>query len=156
MSDERLQLAPEVEQRLACDLFGACWDLLEQPDRTPVEDDAMLHLAHASRHHWGQVGQPENLARGEWQCSRVYAVLGRAEPAFWHANRCLALCREHGLVDWDLAAAWEAMARAAMIAKDGPACREYVAAARASLDAIAEADDRAVIEADLATIQPPS
>ena len=30
----------------------------------------------------------ENLARGEWQCSRVYTVLGRGEPAL--ATRCVA------------------------------------------------------------------
>lgn len=61
------------------------------------DDDRMLHLAHASRHHWGEVvgstdlgqGGPANLARGEWLCSRVYAVLGRAEPARHHAERLL-------------------------------------------------------------------
>ena len=41
----------------------------------------MLHAAHASRFHWGEVGEPVNFARGEWQISRVYAVLGRPEPA---------------------------------------------------------------------------
>ena len=55
-----------------------------------------------------------NLARGEWQCSRVYAVLGRAEPALWHARRCVELdeAGAEGREDWDLAAAYEAMARA--------------------------------------------
>jgi hypothetical protein len=29
-------------------------------------------------------------ARGEWQISRVYTVVGLAEPALRHAQRCLA------------------------------------------------------------------
>jgi hypothetical protein len=47
----------------------------------------MLHMAHASRFHWEQVGTPANLARGEWLCSRVYAVLRRPEPCLHHAAR---------------------------------------------------------------------
>ena len=68
-------------RQLAVDLFNHVWTLLEKTDRTPMQDDEMLHAAHASRYHWGEVGEPVNFARGEWQCSRVYAVLGRAEPA---------------------------------------------------------------------------
>jgi DNA-binding transcriptional MerR regulator len=66
-----------TRRQLAVDLFNHVWSLLETPDRTPMQDDEMLHAAHASRFHWGEVGEPANLARGEWQCSRVYAVLGR-------------------------------------------------------------------------------
>ena len=38
----------------------------------------MIHAAHASRFHWSRAEGAEsvNLARGEWQCSRVYAVAG--------------------------------------------------------------------------------
>ena len=38
-----------------------------------------------------------NLARGEWQVSRVYVLLGRAETAIWHARRCLEHCEEAGI-----------------------------------------------------------
>src|SRR3712207_382671 len=91
-SGERRQgVSPDEAQarrRLAADLFNTVWSLLERTDRTQADDDTMLHAAHASRYHWGQVGEPVNLARGEWQVSRVYAVLGRAEPARYHAQRC--------------------------------------------------------------------
>ena len=46
----------------------------------------MIHAAHASRHHWAAVGTGVNLARGEWQISRVYVTLGRGEPALFHAG----------------------------------------------------------------------
>ena len=38
---------------LAVDLFNYTWTLIEKPDRT-AEDDAMIHAAHASRHHWSR------------------------------------------------------------------------------------------------------
>ncbi len=82
---------PESERQLAADLFNLVWTLLEQTGRTTEDDDRMVHAAHASRYHWGQVGGPEQLAIGEWQCARVYSVLGRAEPALHHARRCLEI-----------------------------------------------------------------
>jgi DNA-binding transcriptional MerR regulator len=140
------------ERKLAKDLFNATWALLEKEDRTRSEDDAMLHMAHASRHHWGQVGTPENLARGEWQVSRVYAVLRRPEPCLHHARRVLDLCRENGLGDFDLAFAHEAIARAHAIGGDAQAARNAIEEALAAAEAITEADDRELLLADLETI----
>jgi hypothetical protein len=117
-----------------------------------MQDDEMLHAAHASRHHWGVVGTPETWGRGEWQCSRVYAVLGRAEPALWHARRYLALCQEHGIGDWDLAFAHEAIARASKVAGDEAGCAAAVARARELAADIAEDEDRELLLGDLATI----
>ena len=71
--------------------FNRVWELLELPERTSEETDEMIHAAHVSCYVWSQVGQPANVARGEWQCARVYATLGRPEPALWHAKRCLEL-----------------------------------------------------------------
>jgi hypothetical protein len=110
----------------------------------------MLHMAHASRYHWGEVGGPEHRVRGEWQCSRVYATLRRVEPCRHHAERALALCTEYGLRDWDLAFCHEALARAAAIAGDDAAAR--AAAERAAAVEIVDADDRAQLLGDLATI----
>lgn len=141
-----------TERQVAVDLFNHVWTLLETPDRTPMQDDEMLHAAHASRHHWGQVGEPVNLARGEWQCSRVYAVLGRAEPALWHARRCLAICEEHGIGDFDIAFAWEAIARASRVAGDEAAVAEALDRARSLAAAIGDPEDRELLEGDLATI----
>jgi DNA-binding transcriptional MerR regulator len=143
---------PTTRRKLAADLFNHTWTLLEKPDRTPAEDDEMIHSAHASRYHWGEVGEPVNLARGEWQCSRVYAVLGRAEPALWHARRCLAINEANGAADWDIASAYEAMARAQLTAGDLAEVAAWKAKATSALDGIADPDDREVIEGDLATL----
>lgn len=139
-------------RQLAVDLFNHVWTLIERSDRTALEDDEMLHAAHASRHHWGEVGEPVNLARGEWQCSRVYAVLGRPEPAMWHARRVVALCEEHGIGDWDIAFGWEAIARAASVAGDAAETRAALARARELATAIREDEDRELLLSDLATI----
>lgn len=146
---------PDQHRRLAVDLFNHTWTLIEQPDRTAADIDALIHAVHASRHHWqfATGAAPENAARGEWQCSRVYAVLGRGEPALWHAQRCLALCQEHGIGDWDLAFAYEALARASSIAGDGPATERWLAEAHEAAANIAEEDEREHVLEDLATVQ---
>ena len=146
------ELDPATRRKLAADLFNHTWTLLEKPDRTAAEDDEMIHSAHASRFHWGEVGESVNLARGEWQCSRVYAVLGRAEPALWHARRCVAINEANGIADWDIASAYEAMARAHLAAGDLDEVAAWKAKATAALDGIADKDDREVIEGDLATL----
>jgi DNA-binding transcriptional MerR regulator len=141
---------PLDHRRLGTTLFNSTWDLMEKEDRTPAEDDRMLHMAHASRFHWGEVGTKANLARGEWQCSRVYAVLRRPEPCRHHAQRVLDLCVENGIEDWDLAFGHEALARAYAIAGDSEAAREQTE--RALAVEIAEDEDRALLIADLETI----
>ena len=139
-------------RRLGKDLYNHVWTLLETADRTAEQTDEMIHAAHASRWHWTVGGEPANRARGEWQCSRVYAVLGRGEPALWHARRCVELCEEFGLGDWDLAAAYEAMSRASLVAGDEAAARDWKDRATSALADIADPDDREPIEADLATL----
>lgn len=135
-------------------LFNHVWTLLEKQDRSQAETDEMIHAAHASRFHWSRADDAEvvHLARGEWQCSRVYAVLGRGEPALWHARRCLEINEAAGSADWDLASAYEAMARAHAIAGDAVAAADWKARATAALDEITDQDDRDQIEADLATL----
>jgi hypothetical protein len=131
-------------RRLGVEAFNHTWTLMEKPDRTREEDDEMLHEAHASAYHWLKApeARPENRARSEWQCSRMYAVLGRAEPALHHARRCLELCEEHGIGDWDLAFAHEALARAYGVAGRAEDARRHEGLAREALEQIADQDDR--------------
>jgi DNA-binding transcriptional MerR regulator len=147
-------LDPDDERRLAASLFNRTWDLLERTDRGTDEDDEMLHTAHASRYHWGRVGQPANLARGEWQVSRVYAVLGRAEPALHHARRCLELAETHDLGPFDVGCGHEALARAHRVANDQDAVAKHLAAAAALAEQVDDAEDRDVLLGDLAQLGP--
>ena len=145
----------EKWRSIAVDCFNMTWTLIRKEHRTPEEGDEMIHCAHASRYHWGEVGTAANRARGEWQCSRVYAVIGRAEPALHHAQRCLEICESEpgALEDWDLPFAYEALARAYAVAGDAGEMSRCLDQARSLAGAIADDDDRALIEADLATIR---
>jgi DNA-binding transcriptional MerR regulator len=116
-----VELDAATQRQLGVDLYNSTWALLEKPDRTAVETDELIHRAHASRWHWARVGADVTLARGEWLCSRVYATLGRGEPALWHARRCVEINEAlpaEARESWDLPAAYEAMARASVVAGD--------------------------------------
>lgn len=136
-----------VERALAVDLFNGVWTLLDNKNRTAMEDDRLLHMAHASRLHWEAAGTAVNLVRGEWQVSRVYAELGRAEPCLHHARRVLSLCVEHSIGDWDLALGYEALARAHAVAGDLEQAR--TATEQALAVPIADDADRELVLADL-------
>jgi DNA-binding transcriptional MerR regulator len=145
-----------THRQLGKDLFNHTWTLIEQAERTPEESDQMLYATHASAWHWSKGGGTlANAARAEWQISRVYATLGRGEPAVWHARRCLELAeaavRAGVADDWDVPAALEGLARAQAVAGDRAASIETRARARAALDGIADPEDRQVVEQDLET-----
>lgn len=151
MDDE---LRPEQRRRLAVDLFNHAWELMRLPERTPEQDDELIHAAHASRHHWAEIGTAANLARGEWQLSRVYATLGRGEPAIHHARRCLAYCEASpgALEDWDLPYAYEALARAYLVAGERDDAAAAEARARELSAGVSDPEDREHLEEDLATL----
>ena len=148
------ELDPKTERRLAGGLFNFTWTLLEKEDRSADDVDRMIHAAHASRLHWDAIGLVVNRARGEWLCSRVYATLGRAEPALWHAERGLAILETggDGIEDWDLPFAYEALARAHAVGGDLEAALGWRDRARSALAAVADAEERELIEGDLATL----
>jgi tetratricopeptide (TPR) repeat protein len=102
----------------------------------------MIHAAHASRYHWGQIGTPLKFERGEWQMSRVYSVLGRSEAAIYHAQRCLDLCTENEIADFDLALAYEGLARAYARTGDAAQSREYIELATRAAQDIGENGNR--------------
>lgn len=144
---------PATDHRaLASALFNQAWTLMEKEDRSPADDDLLVHTAHASAYHWRQVGNAANFARSEWEISRVYTVLGRAEPAAQHARRCLEICQENGIGDWDLAFAYEALARAAAVAGDREATQEWGRQAYEAASDIKDDEDRELVLSDLATI----
>lgn len=144
--------AAPPERQLAADLFNLVWSLLEQTGRSTADDDRMLHAAHASRYHWGQVGGPEQIAIGEWQCARVYSVLGRAEPALHHARRCLEITSAGDVPAWLVASAHEGLARAQLVAGNREEALRERSAARGVLETVSDPEDRQVVEDDLASL----
>jgi hypothetical protein len=143
----------KIHRRFAVDLFNATWDLLEKPVRTIEEDDEMIHRAHASRYHWGEIGAPVNLARGEWQIARVYTVLKHPQSAYYHALRSLEICLANDIGDFDLAYAYEALARVNALRNNINECHHYLKLARKAGETIQEQEDRDHFFKDLESIQ---
>jgi hypothetical protein len=143
------------ERQLGVDLYNDTWRLLEK-ERTPEEDDELLHQAHASAYHWLKAPEcePKNRARSEWLCSRVYSALGRAEPALHHAERTLAICEEHAgdVEDWDLAFAYEALARASQVAGNDEDAQRYEQKGRELAEQISDPEDKEIVLRDYATL----
>src|SRR5437899_9995776 len=142
----------EWHRKMAAHLFNSTWVLLEKQSRSKKDSNTMIHMAHASRYHWGVVGGPKHFAIGEWQISRVYAVLRRPEPALWHATRALEICRKHSVGDFPLAFAHEALARAYAVAGRANDMKKHVRLAREAALAIKEPEDRELLLRDLASI----
>jgi hypothetical protein len=145
-------LSADVQRQLAAGLFNLVWELLDKPDRSVSDDDLMISAAHASRYHWGIAGGPRQWATGEWQCSRVYAVLGRSEPALHHANRCLDMATVQNLGPFNIGAAHEAVARAYLAGGEGGKAAEHRNLAEAQAALVTDAEDKAILDADLATL----
>lgn len=157
--DDLMAVAQTIDadhRSLGVELCNGCWTLLEKEQRAVGEDEELLHQAHASAYHWRKAPEcePKHRARGEWMCSRVYAVLGRAEPALYHAERCLAITEAdpENMEDFDLPFAYEALSRAHGVAGNADEAKRYQQLARESADAIADPEDKELVLSDLATL----
>jgi len=137
----------ESHEKMAKECFNKTWDFLDKTDRSEDEDNEMVHTAHASRYHWGVLvnngkGTPVNLQRGEWQIAHVYTVINRLEPALHHAKICLRLTEKHDIGEFDLAFAYEGMARAMALAKDEDGFEKYFMLAKEAGEKIKEKGDK--------------
>jgi hypothetical protein len=144
-----------TQRRLAVDLFNRSWELLELANRTPAQDDELIHVVHAAAFHWGEIGNEARRARSENQCARVYSALGRPEAALHHAGRALELVRAggDGFEDWDLASALEVAARAELAAGNRAEAERYAVLSRSELDTVADPEDREIIASQLAELE---
>ena len=124
----------EFHKKIAKQCFNEAWDYLDKKTRTADEEQKMLHLAHASRYHWSFVGSARNFAVGDWQLSRVYAVLNEPRLALHFAKSCLELTQKNNLSE-NLPSAYEGMARAYAVAKESRSAKEYINKAREALKA---------------------
>jgi hypothetical protein len=148
-----VEITAEIHKNLAVSLFNKVWDLIDLKDRSDEETELMINAAHASLYHWRQVGEPVNFSRGEWQVSRIYSLAGRADPALHHAANSLQICQKHGIGDFDLAFAYEALARAYFIEGNNSKFEESRELALAAAENINEKDDKEYFLNELASIK---
>jgi hypothetical protein len=148
MDEEQKYSEQECNKKFAVELNNLVWNLLGKKDRTGQEDETMVHAAHASCYHWSKVGTAVNLQRGEWLISRVYAVLNRPEPALHHAKLCMELTTENNLVDFDLAFAYEGMARAYACSGEKAESEKYIGLAKEAGEKIKNKEDKNIFFSD--------
>jgi len=141
-------------REFAAHCFNAAWELLDRADRTPEDDERMVHLSHASFWHWTRVEghTPANLSVGYWQLARVYATVGDAAQAERYARRCLEA--SEGLTPFYRAYAHEALARAAWLKGEAETCRRQRARGLELSDEVADDEERRLVTSDLEQIDP--
>ncbi len=139
-------------KKLAQETFNAVWDLLDRADRTEYETLRMIHMAHASLFHWSYAGEAVNMARGEWQVSRVYCVANMPESALYHAKRSLEICQNADIGGFDLAFGYEAVARAQKLAGNLPEAGELILKAKEAAELIEKEEDKKYFLNELLTI----
>ena len=149
---DAIQISNDIQKKLAMDTFNKTWDLLDKTNRSEAENIEMIHTAHASRYHWEQVGTPLEFQRGEWQISRVYAVLGMGESALFHAEIALKTCQEKEIGDFDLAFSYEAVTRAFSIMKNDSEKEKYLSLAKEAGEKITDEGNRDYFFSELETI----
>ena len=128
---------------------NSVWEMIEA-ERTSANDEEMLRRAYSSAYHWQRAAgaQPVNEARALWMLAKVHLLVGLPDRSLHYAQECMRQCELHGLVDFDLAYAFEARARALQaLGHVGAAAQDWAAAHAVP---IADPDDRAILDGDLA------
>ncbi|MGV8146758.1 MAG: hypothetical protein ACLKAK_12530 [Alkaliphilus sp.] len=148
MTDEERKM----HKKLAAGCFNSTWDLIDIKERTEEEVNLMINTAQASLYHWKQIGEPLNFARGEWQVSRVYSLAKHAESALFHGKNSLKYCMENGIGDFDLAFAYEAIARAYSLLGDEENELKYIEFTKESAELIEDNDNKNYLLSELNTI----
>ncbi|KMJ56138.1 hypothetical protein AB685_23595 [Bacillus sp. LL01] len=142
----------EQHRQMAVSLFNRTWDLMDKADRTEDEELEMIHIAHTSRYHWGVVGDHVNWSRGEWQISRMYALIGAGEAALKHALANKRIHDHYQLTGFDAAFVAEALARAYHLLGETEHMKAHLAYAHQQAAHIEKESDRDYVLAELATI----
>jgi tetratricopeptide (TPR) repeat protein len=141
----------EAQKEFAKRTNGQVWKLLEKTDRTPAEEEEMECAAFASLYHWLQAGTGVHHQRGEWLIAHVYTILGEAESALKFANRCLELTEayKNQMEDFDIAYAYEGMARANALSGNREAAEKFLGLAESAGEEISDAESKKIFTGDL-------
>src|SRR3989304_4573401 len=74
------------------------------------------------------------------------------DDQLYHAQRCLEICQDNDIGDFDLAFAYEALARASVVAGRQADRERYLALAREAGERIKEKEDKEIFFGDLEAV----
>jgi hypothetical protein len=150
MDEARTYTIDEAHKYFAQSINGRVWELLQKPHRSQAENDEMLYAAHACTYHWKFAGTVVHQQRGEWLISRVHVALGHALEALRHAQRCFELTEANrgSMKDFDIAYAFEGLARSHALVGDQHMAEEFLVLAQEAGSVIADDEDRSIFMDD--------
>lgn len=140
----------------AAECFNSAWELMDKPSRTAAENEQMLLRAFASFFHWTQRPEcsVENRSVSLWQLARIFALIGQPDAARRYGEQCRAETETGQLPPFYLGYAYEALARAEMVAGQPDKMQAWLHLARQSAAAISGDDEaRDMLIKDLESIQ---
>jgi len=154
MTDQPAIDLQAAHRHFAVECFNRAWDYIDKPQRTQEEDEEMLRLAQVSLWHWTQRADCAATHRsvGYWQVARVYALLGQAGNARRYAHLCLQVSQGDTIPPFYLAYAYEALARAEMVACEREAMAGYLQQARLVAERMRDPEAKQMLIKDLETI----
>lgn len=141
--------ASDAHQHFSKHCFNRAWDLIDKPNRTPGENEQMIHLAHAALWHWSERPDcaPKNLSIGYWQLSRIYALIGEGTNAAKYASICLVKTPQED--PFLLGYAYEALARAEKIQGNLAKAKEHHAEATRLAESVEDTESQQMLMNDL-------
>jgi len=150
MEETKMYTLEEAHTHFAKTLNGKVWELLQKPKRSKLEDELMIHTAHASCYHWLIAGTGLHHQRAEWLIAHVYAELGLTDSALRHAYQCFEITNEYAdlMKDFDRAYAYECVARADALAGNRDEALQYIQLAQESGQAIHNDEDKSIFMGD--------
>lgn len=154
MSDMPMFDPQAAHRHFSTECFNKAWDLIDKPDRTPTDNEEMLRLGMTSLWHWMQRQDctPTTLSAGYWQVSRINALLGRAADARRYGELCLEISQQEGVEPFYLAYAYEALARAALVAGERSEMQLHLTSARQTAEQVTDIEAKAMLLTDLDVI----
>ena len=140
-----------IHRYLGIELNRQTWFLLDKKDHDKLENQRMVAFAHGSFYHWQHSHEflAVNKQRGEWLISHVYAALGQGSEALKHTRCCLKITEDQDLKDFDLAYAYEVMARGHASAGETEEMNKYFLKAKKAAAEIKAEKDRNLFLSDL-------
>ena len=143
------------QKRLAAQANNRAWGLSESRSRSPAESEEMLHAAHAAMHLWSIVGTDHHKAHALQLLAHVHALLDSAEPASAYLAACAPYLGSPEREPWEVAIFHAVAANVAAASANAVDHALHYAKARTLIDALADPEDRDILEATLAVVPAP-
>jgi len=145
-------IGPAEHRKLAIEANNSTWEFLdcEPGSLSALDNEEMTRRAYAAAYHWSRAENATviNEVRASWLIAKVWIHQSLGDIALPISIRCIDLCLANNIADFDLAYVYEAKARSLACIGDLDGARE--AKQFASLVAIADEEDRQLVQADLA------